>query len=73
MEFEFSLQFFETYSNTEFYASSEPRKVSCGQRDGQKDRRIDRHDDANSCFLQLYEYTKSKYHNEKPGILNGEG
>jgi hypothetical protein len=73
MKIEFFRQIFETLWNTKFHENPPrgSRTVSCEQTDGQKDRRIDRHDEANSHILQFYEYanniTKS-WHFEWGGV-----
>jgi len=51
MKLEFSRQIFENYSNFKFHenSSSGSRVISCGQEDGQKERR----DEANISFSQF--------------------
>jgi len=55
MKLEFSVPVFEKYSNIRFHenASSDSQVVPCRQ----VDTLMDRHDKANSCFLEFSEHT----------------
>jgi len=57
MKLEFSRHLFENYSNIKFNENSfsEKRVISYGQMDERKDRRMERHKEANSPLSQFYE------------------
>jgi len=60
MILEFSREIFEKYSNIVFHEKSIELEPSCslqtdGRMDGGTDRRMDWHDEANSCVSQFYE------------------
>jgi len=57
MNLEFSRQIFEKYSNIKFHEKPSIGKtgVQWGRRDGQSDRRTDRHDESNSRFSKFCE------------------